>query len=134
MKIRKSMLAATTGILLAAFSGTALAGQNTQKPASSKAAKQALPKANTKSTSRVSRGTITSIDNDRLVLSHKGKSGKAEELTFMVNSSTQKKGDLKPGSQASVHYRSENNQLMATAIQAMPQKTASNAKKPVVKK
>jgi hypothetical protein len=68
------------------------------------------------------------------VLSHQGKNGKAEERTFVLNSKTERKGNLTPGSQVSVHYRSENNQLMATAIQAIPQKTASNAKKPVVKK
>jgi hypothetical protein len=92
--------------------------------------KQALPKANSKSITRVSGGTITSIDNDRLVLSRRAKDGKIEELTFMLNSKTERKGDLKPGSLVSVHYRSENNQLMATAIQAMPQKAASNAKTP----
>ena len=37
------------------------------------------------------------------------------------------KGDF-PGSRVSVHYRAENNQLMATAIQAMPQKTAKKAR------
>jgi Domain of unknown function (DUF5666) len=131
MKIRKSILTASTGILLAAFSGMALASSNPQKPSSSTATKQALPKADSKSATSVSRGTITSIDKDRLVLAHKAKNAKAEELTFMLNSKTERKGDLTPGSRVSVHYRAENNQLMATAIQAMPQKTA---KKPVVKK
>ena len=134
MKIRKSLLASTTGVLLAAFSGMALASPNPQKPSNSTAAKQALPKADSKSATGVSRGTITSIDKDRLILSHKTKNGKGEEQTFMLNSKTERKGDLTPGSRVSVHYRTENNQLMATAVQAVPQKTASNAKKPVVKK
>ena len=134
MKIRATMLTAATGVLLAAFGGMVLASPTPQKPASSTAAKQAPPKAPSKSTTHVSRGTITSIDNDRLVLSHKGKNGKTDELTFMLNSKTERKGNLTPGSEVSVHYRSENNQLMATAIQAMPQKTASNTTKAAIKK
>src|SRR5262245_53514798 len=127
MKIGKSMLMATAGILLAAFSGVALASP-AQKPASSTAQKQALPKAPSKSATKVSRGTITSIDNDKLVLSHKGKNGKAAERTFMLNSKTEKTGTLTPGSTVSVHYRSEKNELVATSVQAMP------VKKPVTKK
>ncbi len=133
MKIRKSILTTAAGVVLAAFSGMALASAGPQKQSSPAATKQAVPKSDNKSVTGVSRGTITSIDNDRLVLSHK-KNGKAEELTFMLSPKTERKGNLTPGSQISVHYRTENNQLMATAIQAMPQKTASNTKKPVVKK
>src|SRR5262245_53113723 len=107
MKISKSMLAATTGALLAIFSGMALASPSPQKATS----KHAVPKARSKSTTSISRGTVTSIDNDRLVLSHKGKTGKPEELTFMLNSKTERKGDPKAGSTVSVHYRNENNQL-----------------------
>ena len=129
MRIRKSFLPVTTGVLLA-VSGMALASPNPQKQSSATATKQALPKSQAKT--GVSRGTITSIDNDRLVLSST-KGGKAEEQTFTLNSSTQRKGDLTAGAVVNVHFRNENNQLTATAIQA-PQKTASTAKKPTVKK
>ena len=132
MKRRKSILTTATGVLLAVFSGMALASASPQKQPSPTAAKQALPKSQSKSVS-VSRGTIKSIESDRLVLSHQ-ENGKAEDLTFMLSPKTERKGVLTSGAQVSVHYRTENNQLMATAIQAMPQKTASNAKKPVVKK
>jgi len=40
MKIRKSILTATTGVLLAAFGGMALASPTPQKPSSSTATKQ----------------------------------------------------------------------------------------------
>ena len=129
MKIRKSILSAGTGMLLAAFSGMAMASP--QNPAS--AVKQALPKSNTKSVSNVSRGTISSIDNSRLIMTHKTKNGATEDLTFMLNSQTERHGDLKPGSKISVHYTNESNQLMATAIRAMPEQTAGNAKKPAVR-
>ena len=134
MKMRKSTLTIAAAALVAAFSGMAPASPNPQKPSSPEVAKQAAPKASSRSEALVSRGTITSIDNDRLVLSHKVKNGKTEELTFMLNSKTERKGDLKPGSEVSVHYRSENSQLMATAIQAMPVNTTTSAKNPAVKK
>ena len=132
MKIRKSILTTAAGVMLAVFSGIALASANPQKQSSPTVAKQSLPKSQGKSVS-VSRGTIKSIASDRLVLSHQ-ENGKAEDLTFMLSPKTERKGDLTSGAQVSVHYRTENNQLMATAIQAVPQKTAGNAKKPVVKK
>ena len=132
MKIRKSILTTAAGVMLAVFSGMALASANPQKQSSPTVAKQSLPKSQGKSVS-VSRGTIKSIASDRLVLSHQ-ENGKAEDLTFMLSPKTERKGDLTSGAQVSVHYRTENNKLMATAIQAVPQKTAGNAKKPVVKK
>src|SRR5262245_8395430 len=124
MKITKTILTVAAGVLLTAASGMAQASSQPQKPSTSAAAKHAVPKANTKPLARVSRGTIKSIDNDRLVLTHKAKNGKPEDTTYMLNSSTEKKGDLKPGSKATVHYRSENNALTATSVQAMPMKTA----------
>jgi hypothetical protein len=133
MKIRKSILTTAAGVMLAAFSGMTLASASPQKQSSPADAKQAVPKSNNKSVTGVSRGTIKSIDNDRLVLSHK-KNGKAEEMTFMLSPKTERKGDLTSGAHASVHYRTENNQLMATVIQAVPQKTASSPKKSVVTK
>jgi hypothetical protein len=57
------------------------------------------------------------------VLTHKAKNGKREDTTYMLSSSTDKKGDLKAGAKATVHYRSENNELMATSVQAMPAKS-----------
>jgi hypothetical protein len=131
MKIRKSILTTGMVVLLGVFGGAALA--TPQKPAASGAKRHALP-SNSKAVNSVSRGTITSIDSERLVMSRKKKDGKTEDVTFMLNSQTERKGDLKPGSKVSVHYKNDNNQLLATAIQAMPQKTTSNAKKPVVKK
>src|SRR5262249_25235111 len=133
MKIRKSILTAGTGVLLAVFGGMAIASPSPQKQPAS-AAKQALPKANNKSVNRVNPGTNTSIDNKRLGRYQKNRKGTTKNLTFMLNSQTERTGDLKPGSKVSVHYRKENSRLVATAIQAMPQKTASSANKPVVKK
>jgi hypothetical protein len=116
MKIRKSILSAGTGVLLAACGGLAIASPQHSTPA----VKQALPSSNTKSASNVSRGTITSIDDSRLVMTHKTRNGKTENLTFMLNPQTERRGVLKPGSKISVHYTKEKSQLMATAIRVTP--------------
>jgi hypothetical protein len=125
MKIQKSILTAAAVVVLTAFSGIALASPNPQEQSSRTATKPAIPKSQIKSVTGISRGTITSMDHDRLVLSHKKLLHKAEELTFMLSPTTERIGDLKPGAQVSVHYRTENNQLLATVIQAKPRNIAS---------
>jgi len=62
-------------------------------------------------------GTITSIDENKLVLSHKVK-GKDESTTFVLNADTKKVGDLVPGAKVTVHYKVENNQNIATMVRA----------------
>ena len=131
MKIRKSILPAAAVVLLTVFSGMVLAGPNPQEQSSRTATKPAIPKSQIKSVTGISQGTITSMDHDRLVLLHKKLLHKAEEVTFMLSPTTERIGDLKPGAQVSVHYRTENNQLLATVIQARPRNTA-NAKGTVV--
>ncbi len=126
MNTRSLILALTSGVLLTASSGMALA--NSQKNSTPAAAKQAAPKARGKATtSSVSRGTITSIDANRLVISHK-KNGKPEDLTFSLSPETSRKGDLAVGNPVTVHYRTQNNEHMATSLQAMPQKAQSHTK------
>ena len=127
MKIRKSMIGAATGVLLT-VSGMAVVSASPQKRPSAAATTQALPKSQSKSVAGVSRGTITSINSDRLVLSRRN-NGKQEELTFMLNSKTERKGELASGAEVNVNYRTENNQMVATAIQTTSQKSASDAKK-----
>jgi len=130
MKIRKLILTTAAGVLLTVFTGMTPASAAPQKQSGPTAPKQDVQKAKSKPLTGVSRGTISSIDADKLVLSQKAKDGKAEEKTYMLSPKTERKGDLTAGSQVSVHYRSENNQLMATAVQGPAQKTASNTKKP----
>jgi len=71
----------------------------------------------TKVTTASATGTITSVDEGKLVLSHKVK-GKDETTTFILNADTKKEGDLKPGARVTVHYKVENNQNIATQVKA----------------
>jgi Domain of unknown function (DUF5666) len=60
-------------------------------------------------------GTITSIDANQVVVNEKVK-GKEQPMTFQLNSSTQKSGNLKDGTVVTVEYHSESNQNVATAV------------------
>ena len=126
MNTRSSMLALTSGVLLTVFSGMALA--TSQKSPTPSAAKQSSAKGQSKvPTTEISRGAIVSIDANRLVLSQK-RNGKAEELSFILNPQTSRKGDIAVGNQVTVHYRTQNSEHVATSIQGTAQKALNGAK------
>ena len=66
---------------------------------------------------RQASGTIRSTDTGTLVLTHKV-SGKQEEISFVMNDQTKKEGELRSGEKATVHYKVEGGQNMATMVQA----------------
>lgn len=77
-------------------------------------------------------GTIASIDANQVVINEKLK-GKEQAMTYKLDSSTQKSGNLAAGSMVTVQYRSENNQNIATAVreraQAQSEKTSKKPNK-----
>jgi uncharacterized protein DUF5666 len=60
-------------------------------------------------------GTITSIDANQVVVNEKVK-GKEQPMTFQLNSSTQKSGNLKDGTYVTIEYHAENNQNVANSV------------------
>ena len=72
-------------------------------------------------------GKIVSSNNSELVLSSK-KNGKSENETFVVNSETKTKGTLTTGESATVHYKNENGQKVATMISAHKASSPSKTK------
>ena len=66
-------------------------------------------------------GTISSINNSDLVLSHTYK-GKTEDSTFVLNSATKKEGTLAKGDRATVYYQINNKQNVATNVRASTSK------------
>src|SRR5262245_18774293 len=112
MIARKIMALATGATLLAS---TGLLAQ-TKAPAPSKSAAKA-PAAATKSKAApklvTTTGTIVSADASKLVIKKSG--AKAEDMTFMLDPSTSKKGDMAAGAKATVMYHVENGQNMATS-------------------
>jgi hypothetical protein len=75
------------------------------------------------------KGTVKSLDNSSLVVSHKG-----GDMTFVVDNSTAKTGSPAVGSEVSVKYHTEGKTMMATAITAQPAKQQASAKPAASKK
>ncbi len=75
---------------------------------------------------RQATGTISSADNGKLVLTHKVK-GKDEQTSFVMNDQTRKQGDLRSGEKATVHYKVENGENIATVVKAKSTSTASTS-------
>ncbi len=85
---------------------------------------QAKPKAKASVTHQAT-GVITSVEPNKVVLSHKVK-GKEEQTTYIMNTQTKREGDLKSGEKAIVHYRVENKENVVTSIKAsVPTKAAA---------
>jgi hypothetical protein len=107
MKTKLTMCALAFTFLLA---GAAFAQAPANKPAKHAKAATAMH-------THVASGTVVSADESKLVLSHKVK-GKTQEMSFSLSADTQKTGDLKAGAKATVHYRTENGENVATAVNA----------------
>ena len=99
----KIMTVALVAGLAIALSGTAFAKGNGRK--------------------HVAVGTITSMDSNQVVINEKVK-GKDQPMTFKLDSSTAKTGNLANGSMVTVHYRTDKNGNVATAIRERKVKAA----------
>jgi hypothetical protein len=112
MKLKLRMLVGVS-TLLAALSVSAFAAKNTGK--------------------HTAVGTIASISGDQVVVNETLK-GKAQPITFKMDSATQKSGNLKAGSLVTVQYHNDKNQNVLNSIRersanATPPKKSGKAKK-----
>ena len=111
----------TTAALVAmlAIPGAAFATQaaTTSKKTAAAPAKSATVAKHTTS------GTVKSASDTALVISKGGK-----DETFVVNSSTEKKGSVDTGAHVTVHYTLDGKNMVATAISAAPAKTTTKSK------
>jgi len=75
-------------------------------------------------------GTITSMDNNQVVINEKV-NGKEQPMTFKMDPSTKKIGNVTTGSAVRIQYRTEKNQNIATAVRERGAKhaRAGNTKK-----
>ena len=91
----------------------------------------ARPKAKTASTAKAAShsvsGTVKAVDATMLTVTRSGKD--KNDLMVMMNSSTQKDGNIAVGSKVSVRYKEENGQNIATAVKASAPKPAASGKK-----
>jgi hypothetical protein len=110
----------TTAALVAmlAIPGAAFA---TQAATTSK--KMAAPAKTASVAKHTTSGTVKSASDTSLVISKGGK-----DETFVVNSSTEKKGSVDTGAHVTVHYTLDGKNMVATAITAAPAKTTTKSK------
>jgi hypothetical protein len=104
--------------IMALIAGGALVlagtGYAAQAPSPAPSAKQTTKSSNKVMTS-ATRGKIKSISDNQIIIERKLKTGN-KDMTFAMNSSTLKQGDLKAGERVVIHYRKDNNQELATVV------------------
>ena len=94
------------------------------KPAAQPAAKADAPAKKSAAVAKhTTAGTVKSSSDTSLVISKGGK-----DQTFVVNSSTEKKGTVDTGSKVTVHYTMDGKNMVATAITASAAKPAGKSK------
>ena len=109
-----------TALMLAgvlATSGIAFAQTSTSKPASSSASKPAA--------THSVKGVVKSIDTSSLVITPSGK----KDMTFKLDSTTQRDGSIATGTPVSVRYHMDGSSMVATAVNAEAPKASKTAKK-----
>ena len=121
---------ALIGSLTAVFAVSLVAGQKDSK---AKTDPPATPQAKTtQPATHFTQGTITSINADQLVITRQVR-GKAEQMTFTMNSQTQRSGSLVTGARASVQYRENNGQKIAAAVRELPAEASAKNNKTAYK-
>ena len=100
----------------AAFGGQTNSKANKNPPAS--------PQAKTpQPATHFTQGTIDSIEANRLVISRKVR-GKTAQVSFVMDSQTQRSGNLAAGIRVSVQYREASSQKIAAAVRELPAQAA----------
>jgi hypothetical protein len=125
--MRNFIKAASFAAVLALIPAVGFAQTTATKPTT--ATKKATAKADagakkTAVSAHTTTGTVKSVSDSSLVISKGGK-----DQTFVVNSTTDKKGTVETGAHVSVHYTMDGTNMVATAITASAAKHSA-AKSP----
>jgi hypothetical protein len=112
---------ALIGGLTVTLCAVVLAGQTNAKanrnPPASPQAKTPQP------ATHFTQGTIDSIEANRVVISTKVR-GKTAQVSFVMDSQTQRSGNLAAGTRVSVQYREAGSQKIAAAVRELTAKAA----------
>ena len=111
---RIALTLALSGALAAVPMMALAAPQAASSP--SKSSSKSAPKPATHATA----GTVKSVDATSLVITKPG--AKPSDMTFVLNSTTEKKGDLAAGASVQVRYTTEGKQNVATAVTVQKKK------------
>jgi hypothetical protein len=116
-----------TALMLAGVLATSgIAFAQASKQASNDAVKPAAAKPAAAATHSV-QGVVKSVDTSSLVITKSGKKG--GEMTFKLDSTTQRDGSITTGQPVSVRYRMDGSSMVATAVNAEAPKASKTAKK-----
>src|SRR5215510_13420398 len=120
-------------VLIAGIAATLYAVALNGQHSKAKSDPPAVPQAKTSQpATHFTQGTITSIDANQLVISKKVR-GKAQQVTFAINSQTQRDGNLVTGSRVSIQYREADHQNIAAAVRELPAETTAKTGKTAYK-
>jgi hypothetical protein len=123
MQTAAIVLGALLAVPMAGWAAPAgVAGQTSATaPKTVKAAKRS-----TSTTVHTTRGVVKSIDANTLVI-ERGKKKNKKDMTFALDTTTHRDGDINVGSTVAVHYKNDASKLMATDVQPVKAKAARKA-------
>lgn len=116
--------------LAGALAAPAVTFAQTSKPAPAAAKPAAVKPAAAKPASAAVHavgGVVKSVDASTLVITRSGKKG--GEMSFMLNSSTQREGTIEAGAKVSVRYHMDGTSMVANGVRAEAAKAQKTAKK-----
>ena len=120
----------SAAIVLGAILALPVAGFATPSPvlrqAKTTTAKSAAPAKTAKPVASHSiRGIVKSVDANTLVV-ERGSGKKKTEMTFALDTTTRRQGDINVGSAVAVRYKNEASKLMALDVQPVKQRTSTH--------
>src|SRR5262245_2588091 len=110
-----------TALMLAGVLASGVAFAQTAQPAPNAAAKPAA------AATHSVQGVVKSVDASSLVITKSGKKG--GDMTFKLDTTTQRDGSITTGTPVSVRYRMDGSSMVATAVNAEASKASKTAKK-----
>ena len=124
MQTAAIVLGAMLAVPMTGLAAPAVPGQtNATAPKSLKPAKSASAKA-TSTATHLTRGVVKSVDSNSLVI-ERGAGKKKKEMTFALDGTTRRTGDINVGSTVAVRYKNDASKLMALNIQPAKAKGAA---------
>jgi hypothetical protein len=119
----------TAAIVLGAILAIPVAGSAAPNPVPAQA-KATAPKSvasakrTTSAASHSIRGVVKSVDSNTLVV-ERGAGKKKREMTFALDNTTHRDGDINVGSTVRVHYKNDASRLMALDVQPVKARGAA---------
>ena len=124
MRTAAIVLGAMLAVPMTGLAAPAVPGQtNATAPKSLKPARSASAKS-TSTATHLTRGVVKSVDSNSLVI-ERGAGKKKKEMTFALDGTTRRTGDINVGSTVAVHYKNDASKLMALDIQPAKAKGAA---------